>query len=186
MTDEKSTNKEHCHDHEHGSEECVKRHGTKPEHCGHAHDHHSNGHHGRHHTHNHHGNGCHHNGHERSHENRRALGKTGFVNHTTHEEASVVSATGTIALGHDEARRRMSSAMKELSVWVDDNDGIIGHIKCSLRLQTVVMMSVTLDQLDENESDVHEIEMSLASIVFGIAPDKLAEKVYELLEGIVI
>ncbi len=165
----------HEHGHGHGHEHA---HGDEHEHgCGHEHGH---GHAAHEHDHEH---AAHE--HEHEHENRQLLKKGGFVDYSTHEGASIASVSGSISMDAEKAREAMRDAMSKLAAWVNENEGLIGHIKCSLSIETVVGMSITLDELTEQESQVPNIPVSFASIVFGIEPDVLANKVVELIEGTV-
>ena len=160
---------ENEHLEEHGRDECA---------CGHEHDHEHEHDHGHDHGHEHHH-------HEHEHENRVPLGTTGYVDFTTHEEASVASATGTIALAPAEAEERMHGVLETIGAWVEEQGGIIGHIKCSLSAESVTMLSITYDEVQTKHAEPSSAHLTFAAIVFGIAPDALRDKAAELLTGIV-
>ena len=164
---------EHLHEHEDHAHE--HHHGHEHEGHGHEHEHHH------HHDHDHEG----HEHHHHEHPDRVALGKSGYADCTTHEEASVASATGTIALPLEEAREALRQVLSGIGAWVDENEGIIGHIKCSLKTEHMVSLSVTLDEVQEKESDIPGVQLTLAAIVFGVEPVDLRDKVIELLTPIV-
>lgn len=114
------------------------------------------------------------------------LGKSGFVDRTTHEEASVVSATGVIPLEFDDATERMHEVLEKLGKWVNDNGGIIGHIKCSLKDEHLVSMSMTFDEVQKKDIPCTKIPFTFASIAFGVAPEDLQREAFELLNPIVL
>ncbi len=97
----------------------------------------------------------------------------------------MASAAGTIQMDPDEAREAMREILRQMGEWVDSKGGIIGHIKCSLKMETVVGLSITYDEVQENISQSKGIPLSFASIAFGVDPDEMAEKVAALLDGII-
>ncbi len=79
----------------------------------------------------------------------------------------------------------MTQIMQDLGAWVDGKDGIIGHIKCSLTSQTVATLSITLDEVQQKQTNVPGIPLTFVAIVFGIEPQDLRDEVESKLSAVV-
>ncbi len=80
----------------------------------------------------------------------------------------------------------MEHILNLLGGWVEENEGIVGHIKCSIKSEHIVSISYTDDHVQTKESDGAFVVLSFASIVFGIDQQILKNKVVELLNPIVL
>ncbi len=148
------------HDHEHGG--C----------CGHGGGGHGHGH-----------GGCSGHGHGHGHvpEGRMVIGtKDGFVDRSTHEGASIASASMHLALDSAKAKDVLENVMKELGTWCEDGGGTIGHIKCTIIEQNVTAMSLTSNEVQTKNPD-GVLGLQFAAIVFGIDDEELQIKVWNLL-----
>ena len=156
----------HSHEHGHGGGGCGGHgHGESHGHggCGHG------------------GCGGHGHGHAHVPEGRMSIGtRDGFVDRSTHENASIASASMHLAVDAQAAQGVLKNVMTELGRWVEDGGGTIGHIKCTIIEQNVTAMSLTADEVQVKNPD-GVVGLQFASIVFGIDPEELQIKVWNLL-----
>lgn len=106
--------------------------------------------------------------------------RDGFVDRSTHENASIASASMHLAVDAQAAQGVLKNVMTELGRWVEDGGGTIGHIKCTIIEQNVTAMSLTADEVQVKNPD-GVVGLQFASIVFGIDPEELQIKVWNLL-----
>lgn len=156
---------DHGHDSEHGG---CSGHGEGHRHghggCGHGHGH----------------GGCGH-GHGHVPEGRMQIGtQDGFVDRSTHENASIASASMHLAVDSKAAQEVLNNVMLELGRWVENGGGTVGHIKCTVIEQNVTAMSLTADEVQIKTPDA-AVGLQFAAIVFGIDPEELQIKVWNLL-----
>ena len=156
----------HDHGHGHGGGDCGGHgHGESHGHggCGHG------------------GCGGHGHGHAHVPEGRMSIGtRDGFVDRSMHESASIASASMHLAVDAQAAQGVLKNVMTELGRWVEDGGGTIGHIKCTIIEQNVTAMSLTADEVQLKNPD-GVVGLQFASIVFGIDPEELQIKVWNLL-----
>lgn len=166
---------EHHHDHDHGDE------------CHHDHDH-------EHHHHHHHDDDdecCDEHDHEHEHEDeipegRMNLGTTGYVDRSTHQTASIASAKGTLNVPADEADDVMCKVLGEIGDWVNENGGLVGHIKCTVSKEDVTAISYTDDTVQVKHPGDPIANVIFAAIVFNIEPEDMQAKVWNALEPYVV
>ena len=168
---------EHGHEHGHGHDGCGHAGGANHEHghghggcCGHGAEGHSHGH-----------GGCSGHGHSHVPEGRMVIGtKDGFVDRSTHEGASIASASMHLAVDSSSAKNVLQNVMEELGSWVEAGGGTIGHIKCTIIEQNVTAMSLTSNEVQTKNSQA-VVGLQFAAIVFGIDDEELQIKVWNLL-----
>ena len=100
------------------------------------------------------------------------------------DEATVIS--GEYCFEGDRAffSELLKTSLETLAERIQQEQGLIGHIKTSLEIQDTEVFSVTLDKADCRKGSFSRMEGKLAAIVFFVRP-KTAEKfVREMLENI--
>lgn len=158
-----------CQDHVHGHEECCHDHGRHHHHDG---DGHCDGH--------DHGHG------EEIPEGRMPLGTTGYVDRSTHQTASIASAKGTLNVSAAEADDAICKVVGEIGDWVNENDGIVGHIKCTVSKEDVTAISYTDDSVQVKHPGDTVATLVFAAIVFNIEPEDMQAKVWNALEPYIV
>lgn len=95
--------------------------------------------------------------------------------------ACVVSAQYHTCADIEMLRKRLTELLEELASNVNTLGGIIGHIKASLDIHLTEMYSVTEETVTRKSSQVSDITLHLAAIVFLVPEEKLVSLVKEVL-----
>lgn len=145
--------------HDHGELHCGRHHHE------HSHEEHDCSHH---HEHSHEEHDCqHHHEHSDYEHTNLASHEHEGITISYHEGASVYSAEREFALKYEEAKSYVADKLEELSEWVQQNDGIVGHIKAFLTEQSrMAMLSSTGGATMEKEMCTPKVKISINAIVF--------------------
>ena len=123
--------------------------------------------------------------HEHHHEHEDHHHHEGDIDIHEHEGALAASFRKEVLKGKDEVLSSLSAAMKHLAKDLREEGAYIGHIKASVKeSETVSMLSLTKDILDEKEVPSVSCTVSFAAIVFNIKEDELKDLVQEVYEVI--
>lgn len=106
------------------------------------------------------------------------------VEYHIHDEARVISGRLTIAGAYDTVKKAVASALERVAKAVQEQDGIVGHIKASCTVKTVDMYSVTDTDVQIKTAPAQEISINVAAIVFLIDPEDAEDLVRLALEMI--
>ena len=165
------------HEHHHGH-----HHHDHDEECGCGHEHHHGHHHhdhdeecgcGHEHHHEHHD---HDHDHEHEHEHGVPSLEMSF-----HDEAVIATVRCVIPGTYDEASEVLKSAMKKTAAEIEDNGGLIGHIKAFAKEENrSCMISIPeADDIQVKEAAAPSLHVECANIVFGLTAEKLETIVRE-------
>lgn len=147
----------------------------------HAHDHDCCGHHGHDHAHGH--DCCDHHDHDHAHTLSRILSLRGGsmrLDSSTHEQASICTAVCQWPCGNlKQEEAYVTEVMRQTAAWVTEAGGFVGHIKSAMKLTEQKSFSITLDTIQEKEIG-NEVTLELAAIVYGVAPEALAEQIIRI------
>ena len=78
----------------------------------------------------------------------------------------------------------LKTSLETLAERIQQEQGLIGHIKTSLEIQDTEVFSVTLDKADCRKGSFSRMEGKLAAIVFFVRPKTVEKFVREMLENI--
>ena len=92
-----------------------------------------------------------------------------------HDEALVISARLSLISDYDAVKTALASQLEALASAVQEQGGIVGHIKASCDVHIVEMFSLTDTETSVKRNGKQEIALNLAAIVFLIEPE-VAEK----------
>lgn len=100
------------------------------------------------------------------------------------DEATVIS--GEYCFEGDRAffSELLKTSLETLAERIQQEQGVIGHIKTSLEIQDTEVFSVTLDKADCRKGSFSRMEGKLAAIVFFVRPKTVEKFVREMLENI--
>ncbi|MBU4440692.1 MAG: hypothetical protein L6276_02520 [Acetobacterium sp.] len=150
------------HDHSEHGKSLDRLHEQEPCACGHDHDDHKD-----------------HDHHEHQHPK---LGHND-ISITHHENAVIVSAEREISGDYAQVKETLALGLKELADWVDNQNGLVGHIKAHLSAKgNSAMLSTTGDAVQIKETEGTGILINLAVIVFVENETGLADQVTQLLK----
>ena len=123
--------------------------------------------------------------HEHHHEHEEHHHHDGDIDIHEHEGALAASFKKEVLKKKDEVLLVLGDAMKHLAKDLRDEGAYIGHIKAAVKeSDTVTMLSITKDILDEKELPSVSCTVSFAAIVFNIKEDELKDLVQEVFEVI--
>lgn len=114
--------------------------------------------------------------------------KSSVTNHegitvSHHEGAVICSAERVIVKEYRWVRDTLAGELKTLADWVEDQGGMVGHIKAFLTEKGYSsMLSTTGDDVQIKETRMPKVTVNLAIIVFFKNEDLLCLKLAELLE----
>lgn len=94
--------------------------------------------------------------------------------------ACVVSARYHTSEDPEMLGKRLTELLEELAAGINALEGIIGHIKASLDIHQTEMYSVTDKTAAKKASQIPDITLCLAAIVFMIPEEKLVSLVKEM------
>jgi hypothetical protein len=156
------------HGHSHHEHEHEHHHDYEHSHDEHGHDHHDHAHHD------------HDQSDEHDHEH---FGTDGGINFSRHEGALILSTQIVVNVPYSRMVKAVENALNGLAAWVDDHNGVIGHIKASVsengRSSTI---SNTGDGAVSKEFAGDLTTVSMASIVFAVPESEYCEKFEEAVE----
>ena len=184
IEDEKNMQRQHEHGHDHGAEGhqmCGHDHTAEGhETCGHdhtaeghgtcGHDHAGDGHHVHEH---HHDEACQCPSCTQKKEKQK-------VTSLLQDNAVVVSAEYHTAADRGRAGKLLTEYMEALAGEIDSRGGIIGHIKTSVEIRYVEMYSLTDRTVMKKESDLPELILYMAAIVFAVKEEELLSLVRDM------
>ena len=156
----------HNHDehgrHEHGHDE---------------HDHHEHGHHDHgHHDHDHHDHGHHdHDHHDHDHHDHEHDHGVPSLEMSSHEQAVIATVRCVIPGEYGEAVDALKDAMRKTAAEIEDNGGLIGHVKAFAREENrSCMISIPeADDVQVREAVSPSVHVECANIVFSLTADRL-------------
>ncbi len=123
--------------------------------------------------------------HEHHHEHEDHHHHEGDIDIHEHEGALAASFKKEVLKGKDEVLSSLSAIMKHLAKDLREEGAYIGHIKAAVKeSDTVTMLSITKDILDEKEQSSVSCSVSFAAIVFNIHEHELKEFIQEVYEVI--
>ena len=161
----------HEHNHHHDGEPCS---------CGHDHSEH-------HKSHDHHAKescacGHDHDAHKDHQHHHDKPGQTDIAI-THHENALIVSVEREISGDYNHVKETLALGLEELANWVEDQNGLVGHIKAHLSEKgSSAMLSTTGDAVQIKETSNPGILINLAVIVFVENEAGLTDQVDRLLK----
>jgi hypothetical protein len=98
-----------------------------------------------------------------------------------HEGALAASFRKEVLRSEGEVNNLLRIAMKDLADELRSEGAFIGHIKASVKpSDTVIMLSITKDIIDEKIENSSSCSVSFAAIVFNIDVHELEEHVSEV------
>lgn len=146
------------HDHSEHGKFHDRHHQQEPYTCSHDHDDHKN------------------------HDHHTKLGDNN-ISITHHENAVIVSAEQEIPGDYAQAKEVLALGLKKLADWVENQNGLVGHIKAHLSAKgNSAMLSTTGDAVQIKETDSTGVLINLAVIVFVENEAGLADQVARLLD----
>ncbi len=194
---------EHEHEHIHHDDECCcnehehEHHDHEHEHEHHHHDHdhdhdHDHGHDHHHHDHEHghdhgHDHDHHHHHHDHDHDDdcECCSDENGIhIEHHEHEGANVVSGKCSVSGDYGKIREQLSAGLTSLADAINEQGGIIGHIKASAEVGTVEMFSITDKDLMAKTAPTQNIDLHIAAIVFAVDIPFVEDAVKKIFESI--
>jgi len=102
---------------------------------------------------------------------------------THHENAVIVSAEREISGDFTQTKETLTLGLKELADWVDNQNGLVGHIKAHLAEKgKSAMLSTTGDEVQVKEIHHPTVILNLAVIVFVADEDGLANHISAMIE----
>ena len=96
------------------------------------------------------------------------------------DNAVVVSAEYHTAADRGRAGKLLTEYMEALAGEIDSRGGIIGHIKTSVEIRYVEMYSLTDRTVMKKESDLPELILYMAAIVFAVKEEELLSLVRDM------
>lgn len=144
----------------------------------HEHDHH--------HEHQHH-EYHHHHQHEHEHQHQHALDNVhdGITSHT-HDGALVCSGKCSFTGDLGKAKECLKQEAGLLAGWVEENNGIIGHIKGLIEVHgPVYTISTTGGEITGKEMPAADLSVNLVAIVFNMDMEKMESRMVSLLDNMI-
>ena len=94
---------------------------------------------------------------------------------SSHDEAIIATVRCIIPGSYEEASEALREAMKKTAAEIEDNGGLIGHIKAFAKEENrSCMISIPeADDLQIKEAAAPALHVECANIVFGLAAEKL-------------
>lgn len=110
----------------------------------------------------------------------------GPVSVHTHESSVIGSFHFEVDRSYDEAQQYSENALKTIAVAVENEGGIIGHIKAVVQAQgESCMISLTDEDVNIKQMHIEQCSIEGAAIVFHIDPDKLQTIVEDAFSSLV-
>jgi len=107
-----------------------------------------------------------------------------YIERQIHDEAIVVSASLTLKSDVADLNARIAEGLESAAREVNEQGGIVGHIKASVSTTSSCMISVTDESAMIKDSPLRRAQISLASILFLIDPEDAENIVRKALSGI--
>lgn len=103
---------------------------------------------------------------------------------TTHDEAVVGSLSKELALSYEEGANAARSYIRDLGTWVENVDGVVGHIKSYVQsFGESSSLSYTEGTVTEKRNPPPAfLRVDIAAIVFLVTPDELRNKMDKLMD----
>lgn len=118
--------------------------------------------------------------HHTHHEKKEAAGI--FISH--HEGATVFTVTRGYPLSYEEMLAIIPERLQQLSAWVEENGGFVGHIKGSVTdVSRCAMLSTTGGACSIKETTSPSVKLRLTCIIFmfTIDEEKMCSKIDQTL-----
>ena len=103
-----------------------------------------------------------------------------------HDGALVCSANRHISGDLEQVRQTLEKEIGLLDKWVEEQDGITGHIKAIISVNgPACRISATGGELESNTIPIKDIHVSIAAIVFKVDKKTLEQRIESLFEGLI-
>lgn len=100
-----------------------------------------------------------------------------------HEDALIFNISKEYQLPYQELLTIIAQKLEDLSAWVDENGGLVGHIKGYITDEThSAMVSVTESCCHITRNTNALVKFSLTCIVFGVDKEKMCHKIAQILQ----
>lgn len=100
------------------------------------------------------------------------------------DEAVVVSVDFALQGKKEHTINLLQIQMEDLAFHVQENGGIVGHIKTSVEARETAVISVTLDKADIRKGSYEEIFGKFTAIILLMKPERIQELVEDMFKRI--
>ena len=107
-----------------------------------------------------------------------------YIERNKHDEAIVISGTLNIDNASGELNALIAQELETAARGINDNGGLIGHIKAAVTATATDMISVTEEKAMVKTSPFRSARITLTVIVFLIEPEKAEAIARKTLVGI--
>ncbi|UWG97640.1 hypothetical protein LPY66_02050 [Dehalobacter sp. DCM] len=103
--------------------------------------------------------------------------------HIHNTDGAIAASFAVDIVAGNEVEKVISEEMQKLAQWVNDQGGIIGHIKAKMTVsKPTVFLSITSDVLQRKIAAENHASIGLAAIVFNVDQKELRKKISSIFQ----